>query len=982
MVSRQMKKDENGNYVEHTTRGYEVTGDYFFVDDIIHIYVDGKPKPDTEGQPCLRQNTVYFDSFQEYYSYVDRDIYTQACYMGWTPSPELLRAFHIKWNKLNNASLQTDTINNHTWSLNDAVKELRIRTKQDEKTFIRMQARLNQWRVPSDIKKTLDYFKEHNVDYWKFRIILSQYFETNKEAEDLALESVRQNCIPNTFIYDFLAYSKQPGVIAEAYQPSSGSAKTIRKYKKQITAAAQAFEDFEGHISDTRAFYISGGYFVIATYLLSDDGQKHVSIKAFKDYFQFVHSLNNDLSGIDLSECTLDDVDFTQYKTNEKTILPLTSVSSISYSVEHGFRDSAYYVQQEWRDEKGVRRHHETHSFAHFADYVHFIGGTLEHADFSMMSTDAFERIQTIGISLSGIIPPTVLETIDTTEFDKTAQNEKESQPILKAFRPKEGELISSESLFPRYRYDGGQILYLTDLHLDHIIYAAKCKTIGDVQAVLDRIGKNLDKSYREYVSLSDDNVVVVIGGDIAHSPVIFEQFLALKYRFLRKSIILLGNHELWAYPGLSVDEVVDKYRELTPEHVTIAYNEIILFEDKFSNQNYASEYIDYNIRSISYDEAMNMTANELSNEMQAARIAMLTGIGFSGRNPTFNADNGIYRDTVSREMEITETIKFDTLYKHFIAATRLVSGRVLVVATHMPLDCWSEIPIYVNDIIYISGHTHRNYFHDDGVQRVYADNQNGYRGRHPTFKCIYIDDVYDPFITFAEGIYDITKKDYIRFYQARKMNMQLNRDYENIYMLKRNGYYCFLARLKSGKLSILNGGRGSSVSVPDVEFYYQQMDKQIEGLLAPLKQYTALQKQVSDAVKSFGGSGSIHGCIVDIDYYNHIYVNPYDLTIKGYYALNMIVKWVYNSIPVLLKSHSPELYKNFERLPQSDLKRAIFPLETKELLTEQEGELYLETDIYRASREISKIQRLHNNVLTVWSDSLFEDGKPKLPLL
>ena len=138
-----------------------------------------------------------------------------------------------------------------------------------------------------------------------------------------------------------------------------------------------------------------------------------------------------------------------------------------------------------------------------------------------------------------------------------------------------------------------------------------------------------------------------------------------------------------------------------------------------------------------------------------------------------------------------------------------------------MPIDDWKKNPTYEDGVVYISGHTHRNFFHDDGIQRVYADNQNGYFGRHPSFKCIYCDDIFDPFITYEDGIYEITKFDYILFYRARRMCMQLSRKYSTIYLLKKNNNYCFLARLNSGKLSILNGGRGKSLSVKDVNYYY-----------------------------------------------------------------------------------------------------------------------------------------------------------------
>ena len=44
----------------------------------------------------------------------------------------------------------------------------------------------------------------------------------------------------------------------------------------------------------------------------------------------------------------------------------------------------------------------------------------------------------------------------------------------------------------------------------------------------------------------------------------------------------------------------------------------------------------------------------------------------------------------------------------------------------------------------------------------------------------------------------------------------------------------------------------------------------------------------ISKVIKSIGGDGSIHGCIVDIDYYNHIYINPVDGKITPYFAYDM----------------------------------------------------------------------------------------------
>ena len=63
-----------------------------------------------------------------------------------------------------------------------------------------------------------------------------------------------------------------------------------------------------------------------------------------------------------------------------------------------------------------------------------------------------------------------------------------------------------------------------------------------------------------------------------------------------------------------------------------------------------------------------------------------------------------------------------------------------------------------------MSGHTHRNYFYDDGEYRIYADNQIGYRERTPHLKYFYLDDTYDIFVDHDNGIYEITREQYIDF--------------------------------------------------------------------------------------------------------------------------------------------------------------------------------------------------------------------------
>ena len=998
MSRPKMKKDENGNLVEHGVRGYEVTDNTFYVVDIIHLCEDGKPLLDDDDQPRLRKDEKHFDSFDEYFSYLGKDIYTDACYMGWFPDPALIKKYRIDESKLTRVSSLSDCIGNHLWTPDTELAKVQEKGKQWRTLVETMVGRLRRCRTPNGIMRVLKDFQHMAFSYpWDERdrygkyvgMAFSLFFETNEKANELILESIRKKCVPDSFMdtsTDILAYCNDPKRFAEAFQPI-GAKKTVRIHKSRALDIAGAFVNPSAYNMTRCGYYDVSGFFVIETRvclkLRQSSGTWNASLPFYKVlscFNEFATALNNDLRGVDLSNCVLEGIDFSQYLTDEKTVFPVSGAKEICYSVQKWFSDSVFHIKQVWKDEHGTIRHENHLSFTHFADYAHFLGDVLTGSDFSLMPSNVYSRIQNTGISLDGVIPPKPYHKGSNLllTFEEAVQNEKSSQSMLQLVRPKEGELISPGWLDsePYYRYDGCKILYISDLHLDHIIAAADCKTIGDAYLVLNRVGARLEESFDEYRH-GYGNVVAVIAGDISHSPKLFEMFMSLKYSFLKSTIVVLGNHELWAYPGANIDEISEQYRSLS--HSCIAQNEILLFEDDVFEENEASGSAWYHLNEIHYSEAMEMPVEDLIQRMSSARMIMLTGIGFSGCNYEFNADSGIYRDTLSREQEIAESEKFEALYHRFIAATQAVKDRVLVVATHMPIENWSKKPVYEDGIIYISGHTHQNFFHDDGAQRIYADNQNGYYGRTPSFKCIYTDDIFDPFLNCSDGIYEINKYDYIRFYRAKKMSMTLNRDYKAIYMLKKSGYYCFLARLASGKLSIMNGGRGSSLNMSDVHYYYDRMDRIIGTLSGPLEKYQEAQKQVSKAIKSIGGTGKIHGCIVDIDFYSHVYLNPIGSTLIGYFAYDMVHKWVYGSVTALLEEHAPELYANYKQMLESETDNALIPLGSNQGLHVQSGVEYLETEIYKVSREVSKMQKLYNNVLSFWHDNLLNDSDPFL---
>lgn len=228
--------------------------------------------------------------------------------------------------------------------------------------------------------------------------------------------------------------------------------------------------------------------------------------------------------------------------------------------------------------------------------------------------------------------------------------------------------------------------------------------------------------------------------------------------------------------------------------------------------------------------------------------------------------------------------------------------------------------------------------------------------------------DTYNKFVIFGrylDGIYEITADEYRDFYRKKNIRMEYNRS-NKLYMIKKNGYYMFINEYENGTLYILNGGAIKKLPINSLEYYYNNIEHVVAIINPPLQKFTEYQTSIAGAVKSFGGSGVIHGAIVDIDFFNHIYVNPIDMTITPYWADDIIHKIVYPSVPALLEDRCPQMFIAYKNLSDSELnKQLILQSKTKCL----GKEVYLSTDIYRASNEMKKMQKLIDGILTTWID-------------
>lgn len=280
-----------------------------------------------------------------------------------------------------------------------------------------------------------------------------------------------------------------------------------------------------------------------------------------------------------------------------------------------------------------------------------------------------------------------------------------------------------------------------------------------------------------------------------------------------------------------------------------------------------------------------------------------------------------------------------------------------------MPQKDWCSHNVQIKDFVYVNGHTHRNYFYDDGDYRIYADNQIGYTQKMCRLKYFYLEDDYDIFLNWVDGIHEISREQYIGFYRGKNLDITFNRNFHKLYLLKKQNTYMFVLQ-SSSNLNILNGGSLSKLEHKEINYYFENIDKVISYVKTPLDEFSKFQNDIADKIKQIGGSGVIHGAIIDINMLNHIYVNPIDGTVTPYWASDIIKKVVYKDFPTLLQSRCPEIYANYLRLIEHNSQAALI---LKSPTLTQASQFYLNTDIYKASREIKKMQKLNKNILSIW---------------
>lgn len=960
-------------------KGFDIISNAFFVEEtLIHINIDSEERK--------KDIFLSFDDFDSYFDFLNGDIYENACYT-FCPFSKISISKRIDAKKLMaRKAFIEDTIDDYSLSLSNKEQEHYEEGKQIHKSCQQWNKKFSNCNSYAELVKIVEDYKKSkissivDVSFFFFQYIFADV--ENKKRFSIIMEYMSSGAYPEYKMINALCSIYDPDDVMQSFNYSLGAKGTIYKHKKklkeyidllkdgEIDFYSEALFDKETHYycEKTKGYQKDNTYFPITTIY-----------RYFETFDEFVNYRNGDLTYCDLSDALECNADFSKYIVDETTKLPIHTNMDVIYSVKKYYHNRKFYVTQKWLNKSGSILKEYNHTFNYFFDFVAFLKGNLSNANLlfcdGLNNLDQWDFIDFTGVKMKsslcekfGLQYDTYTINLNVIEsFECIEKNESETALVLQSSRDLVSEVAGRDLSNSDWAFDNKcqRVHYISDLHLMHRIQNAGCRSKEDIIYVIQRIVNTI---------ANEAGSLLLIDGDVASDIVIFQLFVKMLSKTLRRNtqvVFTIGNHELWSFPGFEIEQIVSKYRTILEKHgMYLLHNDLLYKEDCGS---LADPKI--GIHLIKYHDLCKMNELQIADRLRSARYVILGGLGFSGYNTEFNADNGIYRMTVDRTTEIKESKIFEDLYNRLCP---ILSNKNTIILTHTPKKDWCRETEPDKNYVYVSGHTHRNFFHDDGEFRVYSDNQVGYHIENPHLKTFLIDNDYDCFSDYEDDIFEITSEQYNDFYRGKNIPMTFQREVNVLYMLKKNGYYCFIHKSRSGSLTILNGGAMKKLEIQDVQYYYDNMDTMISTIKTPLDKFTSFQKRIADMVKQIGGIGTIHGSIVDIDFYNHIYVNPFDLSITGYWASDIINKIIYPSIPALLEKNCPVMFGEYVKLLKGNSENPL-ALKQQTNITVL-PQTYLDTDIYKASREIKKMQKLSSNILTSWyEDTLHKRTKIEL---
>lgn len=494
-------------------------------------------------------------------------------------------------------------------------------------------------------------------------------------------------------------------------------------------------------------------------------------------------------------------------------------------------------------------------------------------------------------------------------------------------------------------------LFYISDLHLNYKLFKKFGENIYDEQLkdFIDDVCYQIVSSIFNCIKSRSNYIYIILCGDISSDFKIYDIFFSNLNKILKKKcrdlyynydnikiLTVLGNHEFWdaKFSKKSLDDIYFIYKNKLNK-----YNVIVLQDEVyFPNKNEVKKITE-------------IDRNNFNNFLKEESFVILGSSGFSYLNDNFNSKNNLYKNkNITIEIEKNESYLLTTFYSNFLK--NIPETIDVIIMTHNPYWDWLSDKQFKKNIFFFSGHTHENNLGEEPY--LIANNQCGYNSLSFEMKIFCVQSAYNIFEFYKDGRYEIDLKTYLNFYNFIHINCFYKKeDIKKIIFFKKNNKYAFFAQKNNNKFYFLEGGITHPVGTDIINFfnYIYNFAKKIDTIVHNFFNYL---KEISNLIKKIGGDGRVHGCIVDIDFFRHLYVNPNDGKITYYYAIDIKEKYVVKNLISLItyRNGNKEIYSKYMKL--KDLNLLL-----KDNGTEVSKEAILEksTDIYKISNLLYKFQ-------------------------
>lgn len=377
------KDDEEVLEREIIESGYDVINNNFFVS------TDELVRNKKIEKAIQRQHIYRFDSFADYYDFLDGNIYENAIYYQWNLKGA--EDFDIDIKRLNAESLITATVDEMQLELSEKEREEYKQVDKMKKDLLKILNKLQKVKSYRDLEnidrsyknsklykfiseKRNSYSREYGFFvYW----YLLNYIGEDESKIEAMIKSASKNAIHSGITWGLCTIFGLEKVL-KYYNYDVWGKGNEYKTKNKLSAYKTDLE-FNNNKNKKYAYFDEYTHFYCErTEYFTGEKIERVrgGVKVyrwFSTFEEFIAYRDGDITNTDLSKAIDLNYDFSTLKMDKTTILPLTSINNYREELVKEYSDNRFYVSKNWYDQNDNVVKTCKKEFQFFYDFVAYL---------------------------------------------------------------------------------------------------------------------------------------------------------------------------------------------------------------------------------------------------------------------------------------------------------------------------------------------------------------------------------------------------------------------------------------------------------------------------------------------------------------------------------------------------------------------------------------------------------------------------------